>query len=108
MADAGILFPADSAGILFPAIPAGIPFLAGPAGPVGPDGKLSPSDPAGILFPAIHAGMPFPAGAVDPVGTLSPSDSAEIIVLFSLLGRCPGLTLPECCFPLFLLGYRSQ
>ena len=132
MADAGILFPADSAGmlsppdpagILFPAVPAGIPFLAGPVGPVGPVGTLSPSDPAGILFLAVPAGMPFPAspvGPVGPVGTLSPSDPVGI--LFSAVPA--GIPFPagpvgpvgtlsssdparNYCFLPFLLGYRS-
>ena len=62
LADAGILFPADSARVLFLAVPARILFL------VGHDGTLSSSDPAGIL------GTLFLAG---PVGMLFPSDSAE-------------------------------
>ena len=106
MADAGILFPADSAetlsppdpaGILFPAVPAGIPFPAAlvgtsslfdqvgilfpavPAGipfPAGPVGTLS--DQAGMLFPAVPAGILFPAGT-DQDGTLSPTDPAGML-----------------------------
>ena len=52
LADAGILFLADS------------------------DGTLSPTDPDGILFPVVPAKILFPA---DPVGTLSLSDHAGIL-----------------------------
>ena len=87
MADAGILFPADSAGtlsppdpagILFPAVPAEILFLAGPVGPVG---TLSPSNSAGILFPAVPAGILFPVGP-DQDGTLSPTDPTSAFPTF--------------------------
>ena len=81
LADAGILFPADSDGTLSPTHPAGILFSAVPAGipfPEGPVGTLSLSDHAGMLFPAVPPGIPFPAGP-DQDGTLSPTDPAGIL-----------------------------
>ena len=129
VADAGILFPADSAGILFPADPAGILFPADTAGILFPAdtartdtadvafladaeevtvgmtkladaGILFPADSAGILFPADPAGILFPA---DPAGTIA----ADVAFLSDMLLLGPAGVLSARDRPISLIEHQD-